>query len=75
MIDKDLPGFSALPGLRDLDHGDRDWFLNPGSTVFNLYVNLIFESLFRQTLLSIHSSQTIRYEFWLPIKYCGGIQL
>ena len=28
-----LPGCSELPGFRNLNHGERDWFLKPGSTV------------------------------------------
>ena len=26
-----------LPGFRNLNRGDRDWFLNPGSTVLHLH--------------------------------------
>ena len=26
-------GFRALPGFKNFIHDDRDWFLNPGSTV------------------------------------------
>ena len=29
----DLPGFSALSGFRNFNHGDRYWYLNPGSTI------------------------------------------
>ena len=58
--DIEIPGFSALSGLRNLNHGDRDCFLNPGSTVY------VIKCLIHFPLLSPDSS---------PPKYSSRLKI